>query len=171
MAFKELLNLDADTSTAIGGFNKKERKDNPTEAEGYFLGTKVVESSLSATGKANLHILQTDKGNLGIWGKTNMDQKLAAVTPGVRVRITFVGTQPSKKGSPMYLYKVLVDADDSIEVASQASTLETEEYDDNPNAEFDREEEVEAPRAAAPDAGARQAKVKELLGKARAKTA
>lgn len=172
MAFKEVSSLNADKTIAIGGFNKKERKDNPTSAQGYYLGTKTVPSSLSASGTAEIHFLQTPQGNLGIWGKTDLNRKMAGVTSGNLIRITFTGTQASKKGSDMYVYKVEVDADDSIEVAPTASSLETQTYNDNPNAEFDGEdEEYEAPKKANTPDAARQAKVKELLNKGRSKVA
>ncbi len=115
MAFKELADLDADTCYALGGKDKKTGKNNPTKVEGYFIGTRQVESKKSKTGLAALHIIQTSKGNVGIWGKTNLDQKLKSVTPGVMVKIEFSGMKETKN-NPMYVYKVSQDTENTIEV-------------------------------------------------------
>lgn len=117
MSFKEVQTLDAENATPIGGVNRKTGKKNPTSAEGYFLGTRMVESKKAKTGQASLHYIQTPKGNLGIWGKTDLDRKLSAVTPGTMVRITFDKMQATPNGE-MYKYKVEVDSSNTIEVAT-----------------------------------------------------
>lgn len=185
MGFKEISSLDADTTTALGGFNKKTGKSNPTKAEGYFLGSKVVDSAKSKTGTAKLHILQTPKGNVGVWGKTDLDRKMLAVAPGTMIRITQNGTVPTKGGNDMYKFKVEVDTENTIEVATgqedgeEAGQAEDspaeEEYDPFADENLDEEalaaDEIPHSRptpparpAAAPDA-ARQQKVKDLLAR------
>lgn len=130
MAFKEVNTLDAENTTALGGFNKKTGKKNPTSAEGYYLGSREVDSKKSKNGKASIHFLQTPKGNQGIWGKTDLDRKLSAVTPGTMVRITQSGTVPTPNGD-MYKFKVEVDNDNTIEVnASSYSTTNSDESDE-----------------------------------------
>ncbi len=195
MSFKEINSLEADTTTAIGGVDKKSKKTNPTKAEGYFLGTKLVESAMSQTGTCKLHIIQTAKGNLGIWGKTDLDRKIAALGTrglGALIRITFTGKQPVKGKQDMYKYKVEVDEFNRIEVAgSEESSISEEDGSgdeggdtDFPEDDLDTEldassEEAEddvpytpparpAKPAATPDA-ARQAKVKALLAQGKAK--
>ncbi len=187
MAFKEVASLDAETTTPLGGFNKKTKKDNPASAEGYYLGTKVVESKKSKNGKASIHILQTKKGNLGIWGKTDMDRKMQAVTPGSMVRISFAKMQPTPNGE-MYIYRVEVDADNTINVSGLASNSTNEETDafENDNNAYadeavDEEEEldeamdeVEEPEALtarpAMSAAQRKQSVEALLSKKRTAT-
>lgn len=115
MAFQELNTLDADTTIALGGVNKKTGKKNPTKAEGYYLGYRKVDSAKSKSGQAFLHFLQTPTGNIGVWGKTDLDRKLTQVTPGVMVRINQTGTVPTPNGT-MYKYKVEVDPDNTIDV-------------------------------------------------------
>jgi hypothetical protein len=116
MAFKTVSDLSTDNAIALGGFNRKTNKENPTQIVGYFIGSKEVDSPKSKTGKAKLHVFQTPKGNVGVWGKTDLDQKLAAATVGALTRVSFTGMQETKN-NPMYKYKVEVDTDDKIEVA------------------------------------------------------
>src|SRR3954468_6708897 len=108
MGFREVQTLDAEVTIALGGRNKKTGKANPTSAEGYFLGSRQVDSKKSKNGKASIHFLQTAEGNLGVWGKTDLDRKLSAVTPGTMVRITQSGMVATPNGD-MYKYKVEID--------------------------------------------------------------
>lgn len=192
MAFKEVQDLDCEVTTALGGVNKKTGKPNPKQAVGYFLGTKQTASKKARSGFAALHVLQTENGNVGIWGKTDLDRKMQNVTPGAMVRITQSGKVNTTNGD-MYKYKVEVDLENSIEVeaptASTVATAEAEEaveasnYDEGYVDAEALEDEDEAtdevtlqravpPRKAAttPDA-ARQAKVQALLNGARTKRA
>lgn len=182
MAFKEIQSLDAETTISLGGFNKKTRQDNPTQITGYYLGSKTVPSQKSKTGKAYIHIFQTAEGNVGVWGKTDLDRKMSALAEklGVMVRVTQNGTKPTKGGNDMYIFRVEVDADNRIEVETQSYSLEAEETSDEEdymeefheevNAEFDapttRRPTAPVQAAAVPDA-ARQAKVKALLAKSK----
>lgn len=191
MAFKELADLNCDKAYALGGFDKKTKKNNPTSVTGYFIGTREVDSPKSKTGKCSLHIFSTEKGNVGVWGKTDLDRKMKQVPAGCLTQVTFTGRKETKN-NPMYCYKVLVDAEDKIDVATveQGDSVDaTEEAAGDEEAyadesEADAEEEAveyveEAPparakaparAATAPDA-ARQAKVQALLNKNRPKTA
>jgi hypothetical protein len=190
MGFKEVATLDADNTVALGGRNKKTGKNNPTKAEGYYLGSRKVESKKSKTGYAFIHFLQTTNGNLGVWGKTDLDRKLTSVTPGTMVRITQTGMQATPNGD-MYKYKVEQDSTNTIDVSGLAaanqgggneeetSTDEDEAYasassDDDEEGNYDLsseddEEVEETPRvvakAATADAAARKAKVQALLNK------
>ena len=194
MAFKELADMDCDSTTALGGFNKKTGKPNPTKAEGYLIGSKDVPSTKSKTGFAKLHIIQTAKGNLGIWGKTDLDRKMLAVEPGCMIRITQNGTVPTGKGNDMYKFKVEVDEENRIEVAGAPSgdapesdpsqddvdmpqePAEEEQAEETPLDEDEQQPDVVPPtrpaaparRAAAAPSATSQAKVQELLNKRRA---
>src|SRR4051812_19473125 len=116
MGFKEVQDLDAEVTTALGGVSKKTGKPNPKQVEGYFIGTRTVESKKAKDGFCKLHIFQTAKGNLGVWGKTDLDRKLANVTPGVMVRATCTGMQAIPGKNDMYKYKVETDDSNTIEV-------------------------------------------------------
>jgi hypothetical protein len=185
MAFKEVLDLDCDTTVALGGMNKKTGKPNPTRVEGYYIGKKETENRKSKTGKSNLYIFQTAKGNIGVWGKTDLDRKMASALIGAMTRVTQSGSVPTPNGD-MYKFKVEVDAENTIEVSAPAQDESSEDdadtssyassaEDDDGVEETDvdaEEAEVEAapaPRAQpprqparTPDA-ARQEKVKNLL--------
>jgi hypothetical protein len=132
MAFKEVSNLDADVTVAIGGINKKTNKANPTKLEGYYIGSKTVQSAKSKTGTAQIHILQTPTGNVGVWGKTSLDQKMLAVTKGSMIRISFAGMQKVPGKNDMYKYKVEEDTENSIEVVEEAgANLGDQSYEDD----------------------------------------
>lgn len=115
MGFKKLQDLNTENIIALGGFNKKAKKDNPTEVEGYYLGSRVVANTKNKSGKAYIHVFQTPKGNIGVWGKTDMDQKLIQVTPGTMTKVEFSGMKDTKNGE-MYVYDVSVDDEQTIEV-------------------------------------------------------
>ncbi len=185
MAFQELPDMDCETTYALGGFNKKTRKDNPTEAEGYFIGSKQVVSKKSKTGFAALHIFQKPGGeNFGVWGKTDLDRKMSVVTPGNLVRVTFTGMKETEN-NPMYKYKVQVDKEDTIEVGdfTQQSAPPTQDttpdagYDDADDGDLDQDDiqpdeitppQPRAPRQAAkPPTGEAQRRVQELLNKSK----
>ena len=179
MAYKERTSLDADVTTPIGGVNKKTGKKNPSQIEGYYLGSREVESKKSKNGKAQIHFLQTSKGNVGVWGKTDLDRKLDGVEPGCMIRITHTGMQSTPNGD-MYKYKVEVDDENTIEVSaasSDSSSDDTEEYDGNLSQDLEdnqgydsedteeSEEDVAQLAAAKQAAASRAAKVQSLLKK------
>lgn len=189
MAFKQVIDLDCATSTAIGGVDKKSGKKNPTSVEGYFIGSRDVESKKSKTGLAKLHVFQTSAGNQGVWGKTDLDQKLARVTPGTMTRVTFTGMQETKN-NPMYKYRVETDDENVIDVGtpgngSEDSNEEASEgfqsadaYEEESALDGEEEQldEQPAPRALPPRQAAqapsaeRQAKVNALLNRSRNKS-
>ncbi len=117
MGFKEVSSLDADVTVALGKRDKKTGKEYPKSAEGYYLGSREVENK---RGMSKLHFLQTPKGNLGVWGTTDLDRKMGQVTPGTMIRVTSTGTKPTPNGD-MYTYRVEQDSDNTIEVNVSAS--------------------------------------------------
>lgn len=139
MGFKDIADLDCQVTTAIGGVDKKSQKKNPTSIEGFFIGTRQVPSAKSKSGFASLHVLQTEKGNVGVWGKTNLDQKMTAVKPGQLIRISFTGMVETKN-NPMYKYRVQVDPSQVIEVNTgddgQAAGADEGAYEDEGDGKF-----------------------------------
>ena len=176
MAFKTVSDLNTDNAIALGGYNKKLKKENPTTITGYFIGSKEIDSAMSKTGKAKLHVFQTATGNVGVWGKTDLDRKLDLTPSGALTRVTFDGFQEIKGKNPMYKYKVEVDSDNTIEVAAPTTTFEAAS-DDQAYAygsDDDGEDDVDAiplPAARAPSNPARtpsadhQARVDALVAK------
>jgi len=141
MAFKEVVALEADVTIALGGINRKTNKKNPTEIEGYYLGKRAVEDKKKKSGVSYIYFLQTNKGNVGVWGKTDLDRKLMSVTPGQMIRITAAGTVPTPNGD-MYKYKLEVDPDNTIDVSNLASETVNEAADETvDNGDADEESE------------------------------
>lgn len=130
MAYEEVQDLATDNVIALGGTNRKTGKANPSSIEGYYLGSRDVASSKSKTGLAKIHVFQTAKGNVGVWGKTDLDIKMATVRVGTMTLAKFDKMQATKNGE-MYKYKVAVDKSNVIEVAGavtgDAATDESDE--------------------------------------------
>ncbi len=166
MAFKEVSSLDAEVTIAIGK-KDKQGKSYPKQAEGYYLGNRVVENK---RGQSKLHFLQTAKGNLGVWGTTDLDRKLAQAPVGTMVRITSTGTKPTPNGE-MYTYRVEQDVDNTIEVATLEAGSSTAGSDESYSDEDDYEatitavgsDEEDTAQAVALAAAERKAKVQALL--------
>jgi hypothetical protein len=175
MAFKQISDLSAELTISLGGTNKKTGKKNPTTVEGYYLGKREVEDRKKKSGVSYIYFLQTSKGNLGVWGKTDMDRKLTSVKEGEMIRITHTGMQATANGD-MYKYSVEVDSDNTIEVVgANAASNNTQDEDDGPTLDtsegIDEDEDdnsyeaEERTQQAALSAAERAAKVKALLSK------
>ena len=129
MAYKELTDLSPENTIALGGENKKTKRKNPTKIEGYYLGSRKVDDKKKKSGFSYIHVFQTPTGNVGVWGKTDLDRKILTVTPGTMTLATFDKMVPTPNGE-MYKFKVLTDEDNTIEVSGAvgASLGDTEEY-------------------------------------------
>lgn len=164
MSFKEVSSLDAEVTVALG---KKDKagKPYPKQAEGYFLGSRSVESK---RGESKLHFLQTAKGNLGIWGTTDLNRKLGSAPVGAMVRITSTGTKPTPNGD-MYTYKVEVDTDNAIEVNAAADVAS--DFEDSGTDQDESDDSSEDDNQAAELAALeRKAQVEALLRGGKSKT-
>jgi hypothetical protein len=125
MSFKEVKDLDCETSISLGGLNRKTGKANPTTVEGYFLGSKVTQSQKSRTGTALLHIFDTAEGRIGVWGKTDLDRKLTTVKSGTMTRVTQNGTVRTPNGD-MYKFKVEIDETNTLDGSPLQNTSSNE---------------------------------------------
>jgi hypothetical protein len=175
MAFREVSDLSADTTISLGGTNRKTGKVNPTSIEGYYLGSRQIADAKKKSGISYIHIFQTSKGNVGVWGKTDLDSKIKSVTPGTMVRASFDKMVKTPNGE-MYKYKVQFDDANTIEVVGTDDTLEGAAEQDQAEREFDTTQEEtdladaeEASLMAAVEQAERQAKVKAMLAKAKNK--
>lgn len=176
MAFKEINDLNADTTVSMGGVNKKTGKANPTKVEGYYLGKRQVEDRKTKSGFSYIYILQTPKGNLGVWGKTDLNNKMSNAVPGHMLRITQTGKVGTPNGE-MYKFKVEFDETNTVAVASPLEAANSsadeysgggaEAYSDNSAEEEDSQEFAEAEetyvQTNALSAQARKEKVESLL--------
>jgi hypothetical protein len=166
--FKEVASLDAEVTVALGKTDKKTGKAYPKSAEGYYLGSRKVENK---RGESVLHFLQTAKGNLGVWGTTDLNRKLGQVASGTMVRVTSTGTKATPNGE-MYTYKVELDNDNTIDVSGlsenessyadeqEESSSYSDQDDDNSG---DNQEEDDTYAIAAAQQAERAAKVQALL--------
>lgn len=187
MAFKEVTDLGCDKAIQLGGVDKKTKKPNPKQLEGYYLGSRQIPSTKSKSGFTNLHVFQTVQGNVGVWGKTDLDSKLAGAAKGTMTRITFTGMVETKN-NPMYKYKVETDEDNVIDVATaetgdaaedqpdvypgDAPPHQEDDVEETPlDGESDIEDTIPPVRASAPKKAAlppsadSQARVKALLNR------
>lgn len=171
MAFREVSSLDAEVVVALGKKDKATGKPYPKQAEGYYLGTRVVENK---RGESKIHFLQTANGNLGLWGTTDLNRKLANVAIGTMVRVTSTGTKPTPNGD-MYMYRVELDSDNTIEVAAEQTTTAYSDADEDVDGYVvadettpDEDEEQTAALLAAEKA-AKAAKVQEIMNRKVAK--
>lgn len=181
MGFKTVTSLDAENTVALGGVNKKTGKKNPTSIEGYYLGSRQVPSTKSKNGLAAIHFFQTSKGNIGVWGKTDLDKKLSQVKLGTMTKVEQSGMKSTKNGD-MYMYQVMFDEDNTIEVTgaqdAEASGDEDGGYDSSDDDGGEDEEAVDddgdsddddAQAAAMLAAEERKAKVQAMLNKGKKK--
>jgi hypothetical protein len=174
MGYKEVVKNNAIT---LGGIDKKTGVKNPTSIEGYFLRTREAGPNRFNPKKMDyIHDLQTADGDQSVWGKVDMDSKLRTVKPGTLVTIKTDGEIDTGKGNPMKKFKVMVDEDQTIEVADASE----EEFQDENDEGLDAEESLDAEEApldepppartkppvhaAQPASKASQAKTKGLLG-------
>lgn len=178
MGFKELQSLDADVTITLGGVDKKTKKANPKQIEGYYLGKREVKGGkFTKPGKLDsIHYFQTSAGNVAVWGKTDLDRKMQAAPPGAMLRATHVGMTPTPNGD-MHKYKVEVDEDNTIDVSGFATPEPTNNvlsanFDDSNEVDEDQDEEVEyeEPKKVAPArVAASRAEVEAILNGKRAK--
>lgn len=186
MGYKEIKSLDADVTISLGGQNKKTKKNNPTQVEGFFLGSREVKSPKSKSGLAFIHFFQTSKGNVGVWGKTDMDRKLQTAERGYMTLVKYEKMVPTPNGD-MYKYSVAQDSDNTIDVEGLETSSGSEdtglgnegEYSGDTSADLDNddgtndsysdgeptedEDDQSQALAAAEAARARKAKVQSLL--------
>lgn len=116
----EKVGMFTENNIKLGGINKKTGKPNPTTLEGYYKGTKEVKNEVFE-GVSQIHVFKTKAGDVGVWGAANLNYQIKDCQKGVSTLIKFMGTKPSKKGSPMQVFEVLQDksnADGSIEVTA-----------------------------------------------------
>lgn len=128
MAFKTVQSLDADTVIALGGRDKKTKKENPTSIEGYYLGKREVKGG-KFSDITTIYFFQTAKGNIGVWGKTDLSRKMNSVEPGTMVRVNHAGMKPTPNGD-MHTYQVEYDDSNTIDVSDLQTSQVTSNYED-----------------------------------------
>jgi len=85
---------------------------NPTnwlyDKDGDFIeGVVVNKQTEVGENKSNLYSIETPTGVLSVWGSKVLDERMALVKIGTRLRITYKGKAEAKKGkNPAKLFKV-----------------------------------------------------------------
>ncbi len=127
MAYITKFNGNTDSTVTLG------KEGAPTSVEGYFLGTK--ETPDTGFGPGKLHVFKTSEGDIGVWGKSRLNNMLTPELVGQMVLVEFTGMiPPAKKGRrPSYGFKVQHDPENTIEVSSVALTAPTDadDYEDS----------------------------------------
>jgi len=176
MAFKEVTSLEAEVTISLGGANRKTGKKNPSSVEGYYLGKREVDDVKKKSGKSYIYYFQTKTGNLGVWGKTDLDRKMTSATLGSMTRVSHSGMRATPNGE-MYVYKVEIDSDNTIEVSGPTEAVEASGYNDGTDEQVEESEEEAAYteeddaeqeaalQAAVKTAAERKAKVQAILAK------
>jgi hypothetical protein len=99
-----------------GGQNKMAYEEiNPTQwtyaKDGDFIeGVLVNKQEDVGVNKSMLYSIETPQGVKSVWGATILDERMALVSIGSKIKLTYKGTAPSKKGkNPAKIFKVEVD--------------------------------------------------------------
>lgn len=140
MAYETLPDLSAGVTISLGGVDKKTGKKNPTEVEGYYLGSRQTETK---KGPATLHFFQGSKGNVGVWGKTDMNKQLANARVGAMTKVSYTGMVATSKGE-MYKYQAQQDRSRTIEVGDLSSGNGNEGLADNDYADTEGDHNEES---------------------------
>lgn len=170
MAYEKIADFDCVKQIALGGtrLDKKtgKRYKNPTQIEGYYVGSKTgIENKLNPDKPTSLHIFQTLEGNVGVWGKTDLDQKMKRAKVGLMTLAEFTGMVPTNK-QPMFKYSLKQDPQNvnselaaaSFE-AEPAATQEPEAIEEELGEEvFEEEAGVEEEELAADEPAPARAK-------------
>jgi hypothetical protein len=74
-------------------------------------GVLVQKQENIGPNKSMLYSLETENGIKNVWGATVLDNLLALIQVGIKIRITYEGVAADKKGgkNPAKLFKVEVD--------------------------------------------------------------
>lgn len=149
MAYEKLTDLGTDQVFALGhGDDKKE------QVEGYYLGSRTVTTS---NGPSTIHVFQTPKGNVGVWGTKKLNDNLGNNTRGSMLLIQYKGKVKLQGGKTQHTYEFNIDRDNTIEVprlAQGATTapvefVEADGSDDKGGDDFSQQQALIAAERAA----------------------
>jgi hypothetical protein len=171
MAYKLVTDLSVDNVSKLGGVNAKTNKSNPTTMEGYYLGSRVVKTS---TGESTIHAFQTSKGNAGLWGTKDLNDKLSQIPAGTMTLVEYTGKKKLAGGKTLITYNVSQDPEQRIDftaatvTASDDSDSDESYNDDAADDDEDNSVSEDATQDAAmlaAEAAAKKARVQEILNR------
>ena len=129
MAYEKIKDLSTDTVFKLGGQDPKTGKPNPGQIEGYYLGSRAVQTS---AGNAVIHVFQTPKGNEGIWGTKKLNDNLTRNVVGFMTLVVYKGKKKLSGGKTQHEYDMSVDKTNRIEVSVEAAFEPEPEYAEDP---------------------------------------
>lgn len=111
------------------GFVEVTAENSPTwDRIAPITGKLVGVKSNVGENESMLYTLQTDNGNIGVWGSTVLDTKFAGIQNGSMVKIEPLGKQKSEKTGRTYNdFRVFVKPPEFKEVLDGAETLSDDE--------------------------------------------
>lgn len=171
MGYEKVADLSTDNVVKLGGFNEKTQKPNPTTMEGYYLGSRTVQTT---NGDAKIHVFQTAKGNVGVWGSKDINDKLTQVRVGTMTLAEFTGKQKLQGGKTLNKFAVSQDKSNMINISGAVDESYDTTSDDSANDDGsynDTDDQAAAELVAAERAAAQQAKVQEILNRGKNKKA
>jgi len=69
-------------------------------------GVLVDKKSDVGVNKSNIYHIENEEGLFFVWGSTVLDDRMAAVNVGQKLKITYKGTKPNKRGQDTKIFKV-----------------------------------------------------------------
>ncbi len=175
MAFETVKDLSTDVVHKLGGgINKQTKKPNPNKIEGYYLGSRTVQT---VNGDAKIHVFQTPKGNEGVWGTKELNDKLGQVKEGTMTLVNYGGKKALKGGKTLHTYTVAQDKENTVAVegagSNSSESYVEEDADDSPSEVTEDEAEYlaaqeEASALLAAERAAKAAKVQEIMNRGKA---
>lgn len=164
MSYEKMTDLGTDKVYALGGVNSKTNEKNPLQVEGYYLGSRNVQTT---NGPSVIHVFQTPKGNEGVWGTKKLNDNLNKSVIGKAVLVKYSGKVKIAGGKTQHTYEFFVDRDNTIAVSEAAADEGFDDTDDSTGGDTDAADE--SLLTAQAEAQARQAKVQALLNKNKSK--
>jgi hypothetical protein len=96
--------------------------------EGYLID---IQHNQGVQKKSTIYTLHTSSGQKNVWGCYIIDQALANVKLGTKVKIVYGGKGKTKRGTPLNIYDVYIDTDDTfppqISTTKELEELSTED--------------------------------------------
>ncbi len=166
MAYETLSNVQV---VSLGGINKKTGKKNPTELEGYYIGSEPRPNKFNLAIPKNFYKFQTQAGLVGLYASAGIDQTMKSAVVGRMTKIVATGeTLDTGKGNPMKVYEVMQDRTNNIDVDSSWAAPTTDAAEETEESFGEPEAASYAPpspppRAATVPSADRQARINAML--------
>jgi len=116
---------------SLGGVSQKTGKKNPTELEGYYLGSELRPNKFNPDKPKNFYKFQTASGEVGIYASAGLDKIMQGARVGLMTKVTDTGkTRDVGKGNPMKIFSVAQDKTNVIDVGG-SNTITPNDYSDD----------------------------------------